>query len=64
LVRHELQRQLGGYIESAALTADIDRYVTSPRLGDRSGVLGALVLAEGARRLADGDTPSSRPERD
>ena len=64
LVRHELQRLLGGYIESVALTADIDRYVTSPRLGDRSGVLGALVLAERACRLADGDTPPSHSGKD
>lgn len=64
LVRHELQRQLGGYIQSGALGSGIDRFVTPPLLGDRAGVLGTLVLAERARRLADGDAPSSRPGKD
>ena len=61
LVRRELQRLLGGYIQSDALTAGIERYVTAPLLGDRSGVLGALVLAERARGRAK-DSPSSGPE--
>lgn len=62
LVRRELRRQLGGYIESAALSGDIDRYVTPPLLGDRAGVLGALVLAERARGREDEESTSSGPE--
>ncbi len=60
LVRRELQQLLGRYIENDAL-ADLDRYVTIPLLGDRAGVLGALVLAERARRREGGDPSSSRP---
>ena len=48
LVRLELQRLLNGYVRNPALGPDIDRYVTPPGLGERSGVLGALVLAERA----------------
>ncbi|HET6617440.1 MAG TPA: ROK family protein [Gemmatimonadota bacterium] len=48
LIRNELRRLLNGYIRSDALEGGIDRYVTAPGLGDRSGVLGALVLAEQA----------------
>jgi fructokinase len=49
-IRRELQRLLHGYVRSDALAEGIERYVTPPQLGDRSGVLGALVLAEGALR--------------
>ena len=37
--------QLGGYLGSAPV--DADDYLVAPGLGSRSGVLGALVLAEG-----------------
>lgn len=51
-VRRELARLLNGYISVRALSDEIDRYVVPPQLGDRSGVLGALVLAERAYRDA------------
>jgi fructokinase len=47
-IRRELQRLLHGYVQSDALAEGIDRYVTPPQMGDRAGVLGALVLAERA----------------
>lgn len=58
LIRHELQRLLGGYIQSEALAGDIDRYVTLPRLGNRAGVLGSLVLAERAFRIRNASGPA------
>ena len=48
LVRAELTRLLNGYIQAAEIVEEIDRFVVLPELGDRAGVLGALVLAEGA----------------
>lgn len=46
LVRAELARLLNGYIQSAALSGEgLESYVVPPRLGNRAGVLGALVLA-------------------
>lgn len=59
LVRHELQRVLGGYVQSDALAGDIDRYVTPPRLGNRAGVLGSLVLAEQAYRNRSARGPNA-----
>jgi fructokinase len=44
-VRHEVQQLLNDYIQVAALTAQLDDYIIPPALGDRAGVLGALVLA-------------------
>jgi fructokinase len=42
---------LGGYIDRAEILVDADRYVVSPGLGDRAGVLGALALAVEAGNL-------------
>ncbi len=50
LVRAELARALGGYVQSRALGHDLERYVVPPGLGGRSGVLGALALAASAGR--------------
>lgn len=44
-VRAELQQQLNGYVQAPAILGDIDGYVVAPGLGERSGVVGALVLA-------------------
>lgn len=48
-VRQQLQRLLGGYIQAPELLTDMDRYLVSPALGSRAGVIGALVLAGQAR---------------
>jgi fructokinase len=45
LVRREIGSLLNGYIANEAVAAD--DYVTPPALGPRSGVLGAIALAEG-----------------
>jgi fructokinase len=52
MVRRELARLLNGYVRASALTDGIEQYVTPPQLGNRSGVLGAVVLAENAYRHA------------
>jgi fructokinase len=50
MVRAELTRLLNGYIEAAEIVEEMESFVVLPELGDRSGVLGALVLAEEAAR--------------
>ncbi len=49
LIRTELARLLNGYIQHRALE-QMEDYVVLPELGDRAGVLGALILAEHAAR--------------
>jgi fructokinase len=48
LVREEVRRLLNGYVDSAAVTDGNSTYITAPALGSRSGVLGAIALAETA----------------
>ena len=44
-VHREVKELLGGYLESPAVGDGIGGYITLPRLGSRSGVLGAIALA-------------------
>jgi fructokinase len=44
-IRLQVSRLINGYVQSTALVDHIDRYVTRPVLGTRSGILGALALA-------------------
>ncbi len=48
MVRTELARLLNGYIEAAEIIEEMESFVVLPQLGERAGVLGALVLAEEA----------------
>ena len=48
LVRQKVQDLLSGYIGAPQILTEIDSYIVPPRLGDRSGVLGAIALAEEA----------------
>jgi fructokinase len=48
LIRGELSAILNGYIQARELIGSIADYIVPPKLGGRSGVLGALVLAESA----------------
>jgi fructokinase len=52
LIRRQLQQILNGYIESELLSHRIGEYIVPPRLGNRAGVLGALVLAAQASARA------------
>ncbi|AEJ60759.1 ROK family protein [Spirochaeta thermophila DSM 6578] len=45
LVRSELLRLLAGYVGHPAITEQVDDYVVPPGLGQRAGIVGALVLA-------------------
>jgi fructokinase len=45
LIRRRLHHWLGGYINRSKLLTAIDGYVVAPALGERAGVLGALLLA-------------------
>lgn len=48
LIRRRLLHWLGGYIDRNELLTAVDRYVVAPALGERAGVLGALLLAMNA----------------
>jgi len=47
-IRKEVSALLNGYIQARELTEDLDEFIVPPKLGDRSGILGAITLAEGA----------------
>lgn len=46
LVQREVAGLLNGYLENAAVSDGMGEYITLPALGSRSGVLGAIALAE------------------
>lgn len=45
-VREEVVRLLNGYVQSPTILERVDEYIVPPGLGARSGVLGAIALAE------------------
>jgi len=47
-VRDKLQGYLNGYIQHPAIIENMENYVVLPGLGNRAGILGALVLAKQA----------------
>lgn len=50
VVRRKVRALLGGYVQVAAITDDDDTYIVPPGLEHRSGILGALALAEQAAK--------------
>jgi len=50
IIREDLARLLNGYVQAKELMENIHQYVIPPRLGNRSGIIGALVLAEQAHQ--------------
>ena len=46
LIRSEVKALLNGYVQSPAILEEIDSYIVPPGLGGRSGVLGAVALAQ------------------
>jgi fructokinase len=51
LIRRQVARLLGGYLDVSAIREHIDEYIAPPALGGNAGVLGALALAQ--ERAAD-----------
>ena len=51
LIHQEVKSQLNGYIQSPTILDRPDKYIVPPALGGRSGVLGAIALAQ--RALSD-----------
>lgn len=47
-VREKTVQVLNGYIQSPAIIENINEYLVLPGLGDKAGILGAMVLAEQA----------------
>jgi fructokinase len=45
-VRRELRDLLNDYIPKRAMIEDLDRFIVPPKLGNHSGVLGAILLAK------------------
>jgi fructokinase len=46
LVQHEVMALMNGYLDAGTSVDGISSYITPPALGSRSGVLGAIALAE------------------
>jgi fructokinase len=46
MIRREVVALLNNYVQARAILDDIDHYIVPPGLGPRSGVLGALALAQ------------------
>jgi fructokinase len=46
LIRKKVVTKLAGYVASPAINENIDDYIVPPGLGKRSGVLGAIALAQ------------------
>lgn len=48
MIREEVQRMLNGYLQTWEIMQDIDNFIVPPGLGDKAGMLGAMVLAQQA----------------
>jgi len=46
LVREQVRINLNGYVQVPQVLTAIDEYIVSPGLGEQSGVLGAIALAQ------------------
>jgi fructokinase len=58
-IRKQLRALLNGYVKTPAITRDNEAFVVPPGLGRRSGVLGAIALAESAA-VSRGEEESHR----
>ena len=46
LLRQKVQALLNGYVQSPAILEQIEDYIVPPGLGNKSGILGAIALAQ------------------
>jgi fructokinase len=46
MVRRRVQELLNGYVQAPQILEEIDEYIVPPGLGNRTGVLGAIALAQ------------------
>ena len=53
LIRQGVQALLNGHLRKPAILREIDQYIVPPALGKRSGVLGAIALAQRLARRVD-----------
>ncbi len=53
-IRARVRQLLNGYVKTPQITEEIEEYIVPPALGNRSGVLGAIALAE---MVAKGQMP-------
>ena len=51
MVRHNVQNLLNKYIQSESIINNIDEFIVSPKLGAKSGVLGAIALAQNEQSI-------------
>jgi fructokinase len=56
MIRNEFSELLNGYVRHPQLTERLDEFIQPPQLGDRAGILGALVLAETAAATPERQT--------
>jgi len=54
MIRRQVTRLLNGYIPRRAVIQEIDSFIVPPELGNRAGVLGAILLAREAYRSGAG----------
>jgi fructokinase len=59
LLRRRVQELLNGYLQVPQILNQIDEYIMPPELGDRAGVLGALVLAQRATGTVHSESSSA-----
>lgn len=52
-IRSEVLRLLNGYVRAGEILDEIDSYIVPPALGERSGIVGAVALAQEAVRGQD-----------
>jgi len=63
MVRVRVRELVAGYLDTPLLRGEVGSFLVEPALGDRAGVLGAIALAEMARkREPDPIDSSTRPD--
>jgi len=50
IIREKTRKLLNGYIHSEIISRNMDEYIRPPMLGDKAGMIGALLLAKLARK--------------